>query len=112
MYFGIAPEFVRSSMRGDLDKATIVLMGCNGLTFDYTASVFAQKGAKTFIGWSGPVSADHTDAATERLLQHLVVDKLGTQESVARTMTEIGPDPSYGSKLLVYPAEASASAAH
>ena len=111
-FFGVTAKFVESRMKGDFEGATVILMGCDGLRSNTMAEAFVRKGAEAFISWDDLVSTDHTDAATERLLQHLVVDKLGTQESVTRTMTEIGPDPSYGSKLLVYPAEASASAAH
>jgi hypothetical protein len=111
-FFGVTAKFVESRMKGDFKGATVILMGCDGLRSNTMAEAFVRKGAGAFISWDDLVSTDHTDAATERLLQHLVVDKLGTQEAVTRTMTEIGPDPSYGSKLHVYPAEASASAAH
>jgi hypothetical protein len=104
-YFGIGPNFIRWSMRGGFDKATIILMGCDGLRSDETAEAFLQKGARAFVSWSGPVSAAHTDAATERLLQHLVIDRLEIQEAVTETMAEIGPDPTYGARLLLYPFE-------
>jgi len=110
-YFGIGPEFIRDSMKGDFDGATVVVMGCDGLTGEEVAAAFVQKGAKAVIGWSGGVSADHTDAATERLLSLLLVDHVAIREAVAQVMAEVGPDPSYGSKLLLYPAEAAASGA-
>jgi len=104
-YFGVHPSFIESDVEGGFGGATVILMGCDALRSDAIAKAFVDKGAKAVIGWDGSVSGDHTDAATERLLQHLAVDKLGTQEAVTRTMTEIGPDPSYGSKLVLYPAE-------
>ena len=110
--FGIPAQFVESRMKGGFEGATVILMGCDGLRSNTMAEAFTGKGAKAFISWDDIVSADHTDAATERLLQYLVVDKLGVQEAVAATMREIGPDPSYGGKLAVYPAETSVSAAH
>jgi hypothetical protein len=76
------------------------------------AEAFVRKGAGAFVSWDDLVSTDHTDAATERLLHYLVVEKRTLSEAIAQTMAEIGPDPSYGSKLLVYPPEASASAPH
>ena len=48
---------------------------------------------------------EHTDAAAEHLLRHLLVDGLTTQGAVARTMAEVGPDPDYESRLLVYPSK-------
>jgi len=104
-YFGIAPDFVRSSMSGRFDETTVILMGCDGLRSDVAAKAFLQKGAQAFISWSGPVSAAHTDAATERLLQRLLIDGLDIQEAVTQTMGELGPDPDYGSSLLFYPPE-------
>jgi hypothetical protein len=101
-YFAVTSEFVRRSMRGQFDNATIVLMGCSGLAFDRTAAALQERGAGPVIGWSGLVSAAHTDAATERLLQHLLIDGLRTQDAVARTAQEVGPDPRYGSTLLVH----------
>ena len=110
--FGIPAKFVESRMKGDFEGATVVLMGCDGLRSNKMAEAFVRKGAEAFISWDAHVSTDHTDAATERLLQHLVIDNLGVQEAVARTMSEVGPDPSFGSQLLVYPPEAAASAGH
>ena len=105
-YFGVTPYFIEFTMEGRFDKATIILMGCDGLRSDRTAESFVERGAETFVSWSGKVSASHTDAATERLLQHLLVEKLPTPEAVEQTMAEVGPDPSYDSTLLVYPSEA------
>jgi hypothetical protein len=104
-YFGITPDFIGSRVKGNFHGATIILMGCDGLKSESAARAFVDRGAKAVMGWDGSVSAEHTDAATERLLQHLVVDKLGTQEAVRRTMTEVGPDPQYGSELVYYPSE-------
>lgn len=104
-YFGITPYFVESTMEGRFDKTAIILMGCDGLRTDRTAEAFLEKGARAFVSWSGRVSAAHTDAATERLLQHLLINRLTLQEAVTQTMAEVGPDPSYGSRLLIHPPE-------
>jgi hypothetical protein len=87
-------------------------MGCDGLRSDAAARAFVDKGAGAVVGWDGAVSAAHTDEATERLLQHLVSEGLTVGEAVAKTEADVGPDPSYGSKLVLYPAEAGASAGH
>jgi len=103
MYFGITPGFVRSSMQGDFGKATIIMMGCNGLTFTDTADNFLQKGARNIVSWDGSVSATHTDMATVQLLNYLLIEKLPLRKAVAKTMKNIGPDPTYGSRLVFYP---------
>lgn len=101
-YFGIAPEFVRSSMRGRFDGTTVILMGCDGLRSSTLADAFIERGAESVVGWSGRVSAAHTDAATYRLLQHLVVGEHTTREAVIRTWAEVGPDPHYDSTLAMH----------
>ena len=101
--FGIASDFIRYSMRGDFHEATVLMMGCDGLTMGATAKALVDKGAKAVVGWSGRVSAKHTDAATESLLRHLLLERLPIADAVAQTMAEVGPDPTYDSRLVVYP---------
>jgi len=103
--FSIGPEFIEKSMRGSFDDALVVMMGCDGLRSERTAQAFLNKGASAFVSWSQAVSASHTDAATHRLLEHLLIDKLTTREAIARTMAEVGPDPLYGAELRVLPNE-------
>ncbi len=69
------------------------------------AKAFTNKGTDAVVGWDESVSVGHTDAATERLLAYLVTDGLSIEEAVDRTMEEVGPDPVYGARLLVYPSK-------
>jgi len=105
-YFGVTPHFIESSMRGSFDGATIIIMGCDGLLFDNTPKALVERGAKAVIGWDGLVTSAQTDTATERLLQHLVVEGLPLGEAVQKTMAEVGADSSYGNSLRVYPESA------
>jgi hypothetical protein len=102
-YFGVMPDFVRSSMRGRFNDATVIMMGCDGLRSDMLAEAFVHRGAQAVVSWSGPVGAAHTDAATERLLHHLLVGGMSIGEAVAQTVAEVGPDPTYDSVLRLYP---------
>lgn len=102
-YFGIVPAFIQSTMEGRFEGTTIIMMGCDGLMTGTTAEAFVQRGANAVVGWSGPVSAAHTDKATERLLQHILLDGTSVQEAVTQTMAEVGPDPDFDTTLLVYP---------
>jgi hypothetical protein len=98
-WFGIDPGFVVSSMRGNFNGTTIIMMGCDGLTTNKTAEAFLWRGAKAVVSWDDAVSADHTDAVTDRLLELLTVEGLGTPEAVDQATTELGPDPWYGAEL-------------
>ena len=88
---------------GEFDDATVVIMGCDGLTSSHMADAFLEKGAKEVVGWNGLVSAVHTDAATLNMLRYHLRDQVAVQEAVAQTMAEVGPDPWYDSSLLSYP---------
>ena len=96
-YFGVASS--RLFEKGDLDDATVIMMGCEGIVTPTTGEAFVDDGAENYIGWNGPVSATHTDAATQKLLELLVIEKLPPVDALAKTMNEVGPDPVYGSTL-------------
>lgn len=106
-YFGIRPKFVKLSMNERFTNTIIIMMGCDGLRYSNMSKAFVERGAAVYVGWNGPVSADHTDQATIRLLQGLTNGKKQTvKEAVTATMKEVGPDPTYNSTLLFYPVEA------
>jgi len=110
IYYGIMPSFVKSSMNGRFENTIIIMMGCNGLTYNDMARAFIEKGAKVYISWIGSVSASHTDLATNHLLQHLLTQKRTVEESLAETFIKVGRDPVYKSRLIYYPLEAGDSA--
>jgi hypothetical protein len=90
-------------MEGQFNDALVIMMGCQGFINDRGAEAFAEKGARTFIGWDGLVSAQHTDEAVGDLLGHIVRDGDDPQEAVTRTMLDVGPDPDFGSQLISRP---------
>jgi len=102
-YFGILPNFIRSSMNGRFENTIIIMMGCNGLTYTKMAEALIEKGAKAYISWNEKVSASHTDKATIHLLQKLTIEKQTIKQAVTETMEEVGPDPIDGSTLQYYP---------
>ncbi|KKK77319.1 hypothetical protein LCGC14_2854800, partial [marine sediment metagenome] len=78
--FGIRAGFVTSSMRGDFNGATVIMMGCNGLTsVNATAMAFLGRGAESFTSWDDLISWGHSDAATLRLLELMLVKGLGEE---------------------------------
>ncbi len=99
--FGIGPKFVTESMTGNFNHAVVVAMGCDGLRSDVTAQAFLDKGASAFVSWTKPVSGPHTDDATEKFLEHYLIDKDSVQDAVQQTANEVGPDPTYDGELRV-----------
>ena len=104
-YFGITSNFVKA-MNGNFQDSIIIMMGCESLTNTKMAEAFIEKGAKAYIGWTGLVSADHTDAATQQLLKHLIVEKKTMATAITETLTEVGKDPTYESTMSYYPSQA------
>jgi len=106
-YFGINPLFVTDAMEGSFHNATIILEGCNGLDgqgrSETMLEALVEKGAKVIMGWNASVSVDHTDVATEDLLNHLLAENETVKEAVNATNNEIRPDPVYDNHLRYYP---------
>ena len=102
-FFGITATFIADSTQGRFHAATVVLMGCAGLKTDDLARAFQAKGVKDFVSWDLFVTAQHTDAATESLLNHLLGERQDLREAVANAMADTGPDPVYGATLVAYP---------
>jgi hypothetical protein len=105
-FFGITPSFVESSINGKFQNTTIIMMGCNGLTYNDMAKALIERGAKIYIGWTRAVSGSYTDQATICLLQHLISEKQTIEQAINNVVVEVGPDPVYQSQLIYYPLEA------
>jgi len=99
--YAITTGFVEHVMNGKFNGTVIVMMGCDGLLSSQTAKVFLDKGASAFIGWNDYVTASHTDASTNLLLDKLFTQRQPVAEAVAQTAGEMGPDPWFGSQLQV-----------
>ncbi|MEA3459408.1 MAG: hypothetical protein U9R11_01820, partial [Chloroflexota bacterium] len=65
------------------------------------AQAFLDRGALMVIGWDEMVDLSHNNRAVLHLLQALTVEGLPPQRAVEETMEEIGPDPTYGSSLIL-----------
>ena len=101
-YFGIYPSFVSQGMKGTCRNATVIMMGCHGLTSTIMAEAFIEKGANIYVGWDGPIIVEYVDCATTQFLRYVFVENLSIEESVNQVMNHIGPDPIFGSVLSAY----------
>jgi hypothetical protein len=102
--FGVQASFIRQSTVGRFPHSLVIMMGCDGLRSDTLAQAFLDKGASAVVGWSDRVSPGHTDAATQKLLFDLLRRKLPLSAAVAQVKSEVGPDPSFGGELRLFPA--------
>ena len=112
VYFGITAKFVRSSMKDEFNNTMVIMMGCDGLKYDDMAEAFVEEGAQVYIGWSGLVSAPHTDQTTLDLLQRFLIQEQTVEQAVTGTMNELGADPQYESTLSYYPTDRSNCTIH
>lgn len=106
IYFGIMPSFVKWRTNGRFENTTIIMMGCDGLTYTVMARAFIGKGAGIYIGWNDMVSASRTDQSTTHLLKYLLIENQTINQAVENTMKKVGSDPGYNSLLTYYPLEA------
>ena len=102
IYFSIGPEFVQS-MDGEFQNTVIVLAGCSGLYSAELADSFIVKGASIVLGWQRFVQMDYTDRAIDRLLRAILLEKITFYRSVLVMTSEEGLDPTYDTKMLIYP---------
>jgi hypothetical protein len=101
--FGISPDFVRQSMRGNFDHTVVIMMGCYTSYIDDLAQSFIEKGASAYTGWDAFVGLDYVDNATVTLLDSLFSNKVSLDAAERDTMQEKGADPTWGAKLKYYP---------
>lgn len=101
-FFAFTSKFVKE-LKGVFPKSIIIAMGCQ--TLNQTAGIpmaeaFLEKGATVYIGWSGWVSAPHSDLETIKLMQRL----LDGDETIEQAVGKASPDQLFlYSRLKFYP---------
>ena len=105
LYFAIISGFVRQAMVGRFKGTLIIIGGCQSLGTLDMAEALVERGASAVIGWDEWVDLAHNDRAILHLLHALTVEGLTVEEAVERTMSEVGPDPTYKAVLTYYPPE-------
>jgi len=101
-YFGIYESFVSDVMEGVCVNATIVMMGCDGLTHTEMAEAFISRGAGVYVGWDGMVMADYVDRATVAFLRGVVEEDMSAEAAVGHVRGTVGADPVFGSEMAAY----------
>jgi hypothetical protein len=102
LVFAVNSAFIKSAS-GRFDNTVVIMLGCESYYYDDMATVFVEKGASAYVGWSTVVSLEHVDKAALDLLDNLCDADLTLTESISRTMADLGQDPSFGAYLKFYP---------
>jgi len=99
-YFAVTPDFIFERMSGEFEGTVIIVSSCFGMLDNLTGQAFLFKGASAYVGWNGFVSVNYTDTVILEILRHL---KEGTsiEEAVSLVRENMGPDPDFGSELLI-----------
>ncbi len=104
--FGVAPDFFRQSMRGELRRTIVVIAGCSILDRTDLAEALVSRGASVVISWDLSVGLDHVDKGTALLVHYLLAEGMTVESATVAAMAESGPDPEFGASLNYYPASA------
>jgi len=101
-YFALNAIYLGLRNSKGLKDSIIIMMGCNGTTSPYTIMTLMQKGVKAYISWDGYVTVPHSDLAIVKLIKYICVDNLSLREAVEKVNKNIGPDPHYHSRLILF----------
>lgn len=99
-YFALNSVFLGKLAPNGLNGTTLIMMGCNGSASQYVIQRFSQEGIKAYISWDGYVNLPHSDEATLRLVKAMCLEGLSPKAAIEEVNKEVGPDPSYKSKLI------------
>ena len=119
--FAFGAKFVEAYLQDRFRRTIVVGMGCFGAGTSrgteeevvienvsvekgpILADAFYRQGATALIGWDVLVTLGFSDQATLRLIKALAVGRLTVREATERVNLEVGPDPTYKSRLTYYP---------
>ena len=90
-------------MKNRFRGSTVLVMGCDGVTYTDLAQAFIDNGAELFISWDGPVSLEHTDHAYICVLTAMVEGEMSPREAAAYAMDAVGRDVDFNSTLTCFP---------
>lgn len=100
-YYGIPPNFVESNMDGKFKNTIFIVTGCDSAKYPSMANALQKKGAKAYIGWTGPLQADLADNTTIYLLKTLFENQ-AIKKAVDTVNSKITINANYGTSRLDY----------
>jgi len=100
--FALKATHLGIDSRSGLRNSIVIAMGCQSASDETFARELLERGARAYIGWSGPVSIQFSDTATRMVIDLMYGEGLGPCEAVEKTVGVLGPDPVYGSTLRCF----------
>jgi len=84
--FIIGTEFVDKQMNGKFQGTTLLLGGCDTMSYPYMAKSLVDRGASAIIGWYGLVSLYDNDRAIIKVLEEMLINGKNSEEAVDYVM--------------------------
>lgn len=98
--FIIGSEFVDKEMVGRFPGTTLVLGGCDTMSYPFMAKSLVDRGASAIIGWYGLVSLYDNDIVTLRVLEELLINGKDPDDAVNDIMEEFDGSMLYKHSIL------------
>ena len=84
--FIIGSKFVDEEMIGRFPGTTLVLGGCDTMSYPFMAKSLVNRGASSIVGWYGLVSLFDNDRATLKVLEEILINGQAPDDAVDYVM--------------------------
>lgn len=98
--FIIGSDFVDNEMIGRFPGTTLVLGGCDTMSYPYMAKSLVDRGASTVIGWFGLVSLYDNDIVILKVLEEVLINGQDPDDAVNYIMEELDGAMLYKHSIL------------
>ena len=98
--FIIGSDFVDKEMVGRFPGTTLVLAGCDTMSYPFMAKSLVDRGASAIIGWYGLVSLYDNDIVTLRVLEEVLINGKDPDDAVNYIMEEFDGSMLYKHSIL------------
>ncbi len=84
--FIIGSKFVDEEMIGRFPGTTLILGGCDTMSYPYMAKSLVNRGASSIVGWYGLVSLFDNDRVTLKVLEEILINGQAPDDAVDYVM--------------------------
>jgi len=98
--FIIGSDFVDKEMVGRFHGTTLVLGGCDTMSYPFMAKSLVDRGASAIIGWYGLVSLYDNDIVILKVLEEILINGQDPDDAVNHIMEELDGSMLYKHSIL------------